>query len=77
MEVSDSFMLNNCDWDPAYLSELVQADFYDFKELWGTNVMDTDLVREVERVERYSPTVEDISLDDETLCKALDDIDSQ
>ena len=38
---------------------------------------DTDLVSEVEKIERYCPVMEDISLDDRTLCTAVEGIENQ
>ena len=34
-------------------------------------------MREVNDAERYSPIVEDISMDDDTLCQAVEHIESQ
>ena len=52
-------------------------DFYDFTELWYSDLNDTDLVMEVESVERYNPLIEDISLDEELLCSALEEVQKQ
>ena len=54
---------------------LLDADFYDFNELWESNTSDCDLVDHVERMETYCPIVENISMDDETLCKAVEKIE--
>ena len=77
MEVSDSTLCRNRDWDPNYLKEIFNEDFYDFTELWGTSVMDTELLKDVEQVEKYCPVVEDISLDDDTLCSAVENIEKE
>ena len=78
MEVSDGFLIYNRDWDPSYLSEIVQQDFYDFPNLWGdSSVQDSDLVNEMERVERYQPIVEDISIEDDILCSAVEKIEKE
>ena len=77
MEISDALLLRNTDWDPSYLKQLVSDDFYDFTELWSSNVKDTELVKEMEKVEKYSPIVEDISIDDDVLCTAVEKIEQE
>ena len=77
MEMTDRVFISNRDWDPAYLSEIFTQDFYEFRDLWQTSVPDMELVRAVETVDKYSPVVEDISLDDSTLCKAVEEIEEQ
>ena len=47
MDLSDVFLLENRDWDPYYLKELVEPDFHDFTEHWCSNVNDTELVSEM------------------------------
>ena len=61
MDVPNITFCRNRDWDPSYLQEVLSQDFYDYDELWSSNIGDMDLVKEVEKVERYSPIVEDIS----------------
>ena len=75
METSDSCLLMNRDWDPTYLSTIFEGDFYDFSDLWQSNVNDMDLVNIVNEVEKYSPIVEDISMDDNELCSAVERIE--
>ena len=77
MDISDSDLLSNRDWDPVYLCELFSEDFYEFKDLWKSNVNDMDLVEHSEKVERYVPIVEDISVEDEVLCSAVDQIEKE
>ena len=77
MDLPDVSFSRNWDWDPAYLSELLDEDFYDFSELWSSNIGDMELVKETERVEKYCPVVEDISIDDELLCSAVEKIESE
>ena len=55
MEISDDILLNNRDWDPSYLCDIVEVDFNDMSELWGADVVDMDLVRECDQIERYCP----------------------
>ena len=78
MEVSDRLMCANCDWDPSYLRQLFEEDFYEFSDLWvNSNVNDMELVQEADRMDKYIPIVEDISLDDETLCSAVEKIEHE
>ena len=41
-------------------------------QMWNSNVTDMELVHEVDKVEAYSPIVEDISMEDEVLCSAVE-----
>ena len=78
MDVPDACLWNKRDWDPSYLRKIFSHDFYEFSELWSDkNIKDTELVKQVEMVEKYSPIVEDISLDDETLCTAVEKIEDE
>ena len=77
MELLDRIFTVNRDWDPTYLRYVFSQDFYEFRELWNNNTGDHELVREVEKSERYSPIVEDISLDDDTLYNAVAQIEEQ
>ena len=54
---------------------LFDEDFHDFSELWCGNMENRDLVNAVEKLEIYSPVVEDISLDDNVLCQAVEKIE--
>ena len=38
MEVSDRMLVGNHDWDPLYLKKLFTQDFYDFTDMWHTNI---------------------------------------
>ena len=49
-------------------------DFYDFTAHWQNSLPDLDLVSAKEEG-RYCPEVEDISLDDETLYEAVEQIE--
>ena len=77
MEISDDMMARNRDWDPSYLGHLFSEDFYDFKDLWQSPVSDSQLVQDVANLDKYSPIVEDISMDDEVLCKAVEKIENE
>lgn len=77
MDISDSNMLRNRDWDPCYLAEVFTQDFFEFNELWSSDVTDKQLVENSNKLEKYSPIVEDISMDDETLCAAVEEIEEQ
>ena len=77
MEVSDECFVENCDWDPSYLALLFSEEFNDFGDLWKSNVTDMELVSEVNKLEAYCPIVEDISLEDEVLCTAVERIEEE
>ena len=77
MELPDSCFWSNRDWDPSYLSDIFSQDFYCFDNLWNSNISDCELVKEVENMEKYVPIVEDISIDDNTLCSAVEQIEEQ
>ena len=64
----------NRDWDPCYLNELFREDFNDYSHMWYSNVSDGELVQEVNKIERYCPITEDISMDDTELCTAVEKI---
>ena len=55
--------------------EIFTQDFEEYPNMWESNVSDTQLVNHVEKLEKYSPVVEDISMDDETLCSAVKQIE--
>ena len=44
----------------------------EYGELWSS---DRDLVMDVEKLEKYCPIVEDISMDDQELCEAVEQIE--
>ena len=77
MDIPDVTLVRNMDWDPSYLKDLLQEDFYDFGDLWRSNVQDHELVQESNRVERYCPVTEDISLEDEVLCQAVENVEEE
>ena len=81
MDMSDEYLCRNRDWDPSYLQLLFAEDFNDVTELWKSNVRDDELVTESIRVETecqpYCPITEDISLDDSTLCEAVEKIEEE
>ena len=77
MEVPDTIFIRNRDWDPSYSMDLFQEDFYEFSELWKSNVHDMELVAETDKVECYCPIAEEISMDDDTLCQAVDNIERE
>ena len=77
MEISDAALSVNCDWDPSYLKSIFDVDFYDFNNLWSNTVKDSELVKVVDEVERYCPIVEDVSMDDNELCNAVEQIEKR
>ena len=74
MELSDRLLMSNLDWDPGYLKEIFDSDFNDCTDLWFSDITDMDIVKEVDK---YSPIVEDISLDDDMFCRAVEKIESE
>ena len=77
MELSDDFLMSNLDWDPVYLERMFNEDFNSCRELWKSNLSDTELVDKVEEIERYCPITEDISIEDEVLCSAVEKIEDE
>ena len=80
MELSDRIFYTNHDWDPQYLRELVCQDFYEFQEHWQSSLGDKELIAESDRAmatEQYTPLMEDISLDDDTLYEAVSQIERE
>ena len=77
MDVPDSALFCNRDWDPVYLRDIFESDFNDFSDLLCSDVNYMDLLSHVEEVEHYCPIVENKSLDDETLCKAVEGIERE
>ena len=76
MDFEDDLFLN-LDWDPVYLAYLFREEFDDIDYLWDFEIVnDLELLKMSEIsdcvTEKYSPCVEDISLDDDVLCDALD-----
>ena len=57
--------------EPYYLSDIFSQDFYEFQDLWKSNVLDSQLVQSVTKLEKYSPKVEDISMEDEVLYQTV------
>ena len=77
MELADSILVHNRDWDPSYLSSIFEGDFFDFSDLWINDMDDKELMDSVNEVERYCPIVEDISLDDDQLYSAVETIEAE
>ena len=77
MDVPDSSFISNHDWDPAYLRDIFDVEFFDFTELFFSNITDMELLEHVEHTEKYCPITEDISLDDDTLCQAVKQIETE
>lgn len=77
MELSDSELWLNRDWDPSYLVEIFRESFDDCNDLWEADLSDCELLKQVEIMEKYTPIVEDISMDDELLCSAVERIEEE
>ena len=67
----------NLDWDPSYLLLIFDQDFYDMSELWNasSSISDSDILKAM--YQKYSPIIEDISIDDDSLCEAVEAIENQ
>ena len=77
MELPDCALTGNHDWDPSYLAMLFDQDFYEFTELWKSNVTDGEIVTALTDSGIYSPIVEDVSMEDEVLYKVVDQIETE
>ena len=51
--------------------------FFDFADLWAYEMEDTELLHCVNKLETYCPIVEDISMEDEELCHAVECIEQE
>ena len=77
MDGFDYEISRNSDWDLSYLQVLFSEDFYEFDDLWLSNMSDYELVKGIEKLDIYSPIVEDISLDDDQLVEAVEQIEHE
>ena len=77
MDLPECALVCNRDWDPCYLKDIFYVSFDDCSDLWSDSFTDMDLLEHVECVEQYCPVVEDISLDDSTLCEAVEQIENE
>ena len=76
MESNDIFL--SWDWDPCYLAYIFDQDFFDMAELWdGDDTTDSSLLESFENKDIYAPILEDISLDDDLLHEAVEEMESQ
>ena len=73
----DSDFLLNSDWDPINLASIFDRDFDDNTELWDNEMADFELLEVANKLERCSPIVEDISLDDYELYSAVEKIENE
>ena len=60
-----------------YLKYIFSQDFYEFRDLWRSSINDMECVKVAETAERYTPIVEDISMDDDTLYEAVMQIENE
>ena len=88
MDLPDHYFISNRDWDPSYLSMLFRDDFYDMSDLWNVpnSLGDNELLEQVNILEghtdtrareRYIPIVEDITVEDDVLLDAVNQIESR
>ena len=69
----DDHLIVGFDWDPEYLALIFDEEFDDMSDLWSSELV-TD--REIlSCVDKYSPVVEDISMDDSDLMHAVEAIE--
>ena len=73
MDNFQDFLVNR-DWDPVYLSSIFDIDFEDYSDLWDNSM---DEFQMVEALDRYCPVVEDISIEDNVLYSAVEQIESE
>ena len=77
MEFSDEYLSTNYNWDPCHLATLFKEEFNDFSLLWTSEVSDVELITEVSKMDVYCSIVEDISIEDEVLCSAVEKIEEE
>ena len=78
MELSDKYIIMNHDWDPSYLCQIFDEEFYDFSNMWSSsNVSDGELLGVMDKMESYCPIIEDISMEDSVLCDAVEKIEKE
>ena len=78
MDITDWLFATNSDWDPCYLRDLFSQDFCEFEDLWQSSISGMELIQADREVPpRYSPDIEDISLDDDTLYEAIEQIEHE
>ena len=77
IDLSDDYLISNCDWDLNYLKEIFTEDFECFDSLWSSNISDMELLSNVQEIERYCPITEDITIEDDLLCAAVEKIEQE
>ena len=75
-------LTSNLDWGPIYLAKIFDEDFFDMSELWkySSALTDSEMLNCIDgnfQREIYCPEVEDVSLDDEILWSAVEEIEEQ
>ena len=76
----DDLFSDNRDWDPVYLAGIFDVEFEDLLDMWNSDgLSDSDLsvAMEAFEQEKYCPVVEDILMDDSTLCSAVKAIERE
>ena len=78
---SDHILVNSMElWDPYYLNNLFKEDFDNVDtNVFNSSVSDSDLLKSIECMENmlYQPIVEDITMDDNDLLTAVNQIESE
>ena len=75
--VTDRELLLTYDWDPVYLLSIFDSEFNDTSDLWDNIMSDSEILDTVNIMEKYNPIVEDISMEDEVLCAAVEPIKAE
>ena len=73
----DRDFISNRDWDPVYLMSIFECDFHDTSDLWVNEMNDLELLEAGKQFDTYAPVVEDISLDDDVLYSAVEQIETE
>ena len=74
-DVSDAFLCSINDGDTSYLASISSEDFNDSTDFGSSNIRNSKLVDEMNKVDTYSPIVEDISIDNITLLSTAKQIE--
>ena len=74
--MENDYLETNLDWDPSYLAQIFNVDFNDMSDLWGESDSSVDTLL-LQEMDKYCPVVEDITIEDEVLCAAVESIENE
>ena len=74
--MENDYLETNLDWDPSYLAQIFDVDLNDMSDLWSESDSSADTLL-VEEMDKYCPIVEDITIEDEVLCAAVENIKNE